>query len=77
MFLLWGKYVRKYYPRFLIFFLIGLAALITVDYYQLKIPEIIGQLVDMLSKNGTIDTGSQIFISMIIENHIKFSMILL
>ncbi len=67
MFLLWGKYVRKYYPRFLIFFLIGLAALITVDYYQLKIPEIIGQLVDMLSKNGTIDTGSQIFISMIIE----------
>ncbi len=67
MFLLWGKYIRRYYPRFLIFFLIGMAALITVDYYQLKIPEVIGSLVDKLDKEGTIDTTSQYFIDTIIE----------
>ena len=67
MFLLWGKYIRKYYPRFVIFFLIGLAALVTVDFYQLKIPEIIGSLVTELSDNGTIDLQSQFFIETIIQ----------
>ena len=67
MFLLWGKYVRKYYPRFVIFFLIGLAALVTVDIFQLRIPEVVGGLVDKLSKDGTIDVQSQYFISTIIE----------
>ena len=67
MFLLWGKYIRKYYPRFVIFFLIGLSALVTVDIYQLKIPEIIGSLVDKLSKEGTIDVNSEYFITTILE----------
>ncbi len=67
MFLLWGKYIRQYYPRFLIFFLIGLVALVTVDYFQLRIPEIIGNLVTELSTYGTIDLQSQFFIETIIE----------
>lgn len=67
MFLLWGKYIRKYYPRFLIFFLIGLAALVTVDIFQLQIPEIIGGLVDKLNKEGTIDVHSEYFSSTIIK----------
>ena len=65
MLLIWGKYVRKYYPRFIIFFLIGLAALVTVDIFQLRIPEIIGGLVDKLDKEGTIDVQSQEFIQTI------------
>lgn len=67
MLLLWGKYVRKYYPRFLIFFFIGLAALVTVDIFQLRIPEIIGDLVDKLDKEGTIDLQSQYFITTILS----------
>ncbi len=67
MFLLWGKYIRKYYLRFLIFFLLGVAALVTVDIFQLKIPEIIGGIVDKLSKEGTIDVHSQYFIQTIID----------
>ena len=67
MFLLWGKYIRKYYPRYLIFFLIGLVALVTVDIFQLRIPEIIGGLVDKLDKEGTIDINSQYFIKTIID----------
>ena len=65
MFLLWGKYIRKYYPRFIFFFLLGVAALVTVDIFQLKIPEIIGELVDKLTKEGTIDLQSDYFLKII------------
>ena len=67
MFLLWGKHVRKYYLKYLIFFLIGVAALVTVDIFQLQIPEIIGGIVEKLSKEGTIDVASQYFIQTIIN----------
>ena len=67
MFLLWGKHISKYYLRYLIFFLIGLAALVTVDIFQLRIPEIIGSLVDKLSKEGTIDVHSPYFTKTIID----------
>lgn len=65
MFLLWGKHLRKYYLRFLIFFLIGAASLIAVDYFQLLVPEALGDLVDYLRENGTIDLESQFFIELI------------
>lgn len=61
MLLLWGKHVSKYYLRYLVFFLIGLASLITVDVFQLEIPEIIGKIVDVLQHDGYIDTGSEFF----------------
>lgn len=61
MFLLWGKHIRKYYLRYGIFFLIGVAALVTVDYFQLKIPEVIGAVVDKLSTEGTIDVHGEFF----------------
>lgn len=46
--MLFGKHVNKYYLKYLIFFLIGLAALIVVDYVQLEIPDIIGNIIDGL-----------------------------
>ena len=67
MFLLWGKHVSKYYLKYLIFFLIGVAALVTVDIFQLQIPEIIGGIVEKLSKEGTIDVTSQYFIQTIVN----------
>lgn len=67
MFLLWGKHVRKYYLRFFIFFLIGFAALIVVDYFQLLIPELLGELVDKLKIDGTIDVGSEYFRNLIFK----------
>ena len=67
MFLLWGKHIRKYYLRYLVFFLLGVAALIVVDIYQLHIPEVIGQIVQKLSKEGTIDVNSEFFRSLIID----------
>lgn len=67
MLLLWGKYIRKYYLIYGIFFLIGVAALVLVDIYQLRLPEIIGSLVDKLNTEGTIDVHSQFFIETITE----------
>ena len=67
MFLLWGKHINKYYLRYLIFFLLGIAALVTVDWYQLKIPEILGQVVQHLKDDGTIDIYGAYFHDMMIE----------
>ena len=66
MFLLWGKHIRKYYPRYFIFVLIGLISLLAVDYFQLLIPDAIGEVVNTLKNEGTIDT-SQTFINIMIK----------
>ena len=50
--MLFGKYVNKYYLRYAIFFIIGIAALIAVDWIQLFIPEYLGQVVGILQDNG-------------------------
>ena len=44
--MLLGKYINKYYLKYALFFIIGVAALIAVDYYQLEIPRILGEIVD-------------------------------
>ena len=44
--MLFGKNINKYYIKYLIYIIVGIAALIFVDIYQLKIPEIIGKIVD-------------------------------
>lgn len=46
--MLFGKHINKYYLKYGIFFLIGLAALVVVDFVQLEIPNIIGTIIDGL-----------------------------
>lgn len=46
--MLFGKYVNKYYLKYAIFFLLGVIALIVVDFAQLEIPEIVGTIIDDL-----------------------------
>ena len=41
-----GKHFTKYYLKYWYFFLLGIAALIVVDYFQLLIPEYVGIIVD-------------------------------
>lgn len=50
--MLFGKYVNKYYLKYAILFLIGIAALIAVDWIQLYIPEFLGEVVKILQTNG-------------------------
>ena len=50
--MLFGKYVNKYYLKYAILFIIGIAALIAVDWIQLYIPEFLGEVVKILQENG-------------------------
>lgn len=47
-----GKYFRKYYIKYGIFFLLGALSLVLVDYFQLKIPKIIGDIIDLIENNN-------------------------
>lgn len=51
--MLFGKYVNKFYYKYFWFFFFGILALIAVDYFQLLIPQIFGDLVDAVD-DGTI-----------------------
>ena len=41
-----GKHFTKYYFKYWFMFLLGIAALIWVDFFQLEIPEMIGNIID-------------------------------
>lgn len=47
-----GKHFTKYYFKYWFMFLLGIAALIWVDYFQLEIPEMIGNIVDGIKDNS-------------------------
>ncbi len=56
--MIFGKYINKYYRKYAIFFIIGVAALILVDVAQLFVPQFLGNIVDILS-DGTITAEDQ------------------
>ena len=52
--MLFGKYVNKYYLKYAHFFILGILALLFVNYFQLEIPKIIGSIINGLeNKNLT------------------------
>lgn len=44
--MIYGKHINRYYLKYALFFIIGIAALVLVDVFQLRIPEITGSLID-------------------------------
>ena len=52
--MIFGKYINKYYLKYAWILLIGIIALVAVDIYQLKIPEIYGTIIDGLGSNQTL-----------------------
>ncbi len=50
--MLFGKYINRYYLKYGWLFIIGILALIAVDYIQLLIPEYLGEVVYILEHNG-------------------------
>lgn len=50
--MVFGKYINKYYKKYFWYFVFGILTLIFVDYIQLFIPEIVGNIVDTLGDNG-------------------------
>ena len=49
--MLFNKHMRKYYLKYFILYLIGIAALIAVDYVQAYIPEFLGNIVKIINNN--------------------------
>ncbi len=54
--MLFGKHFRKYYLKYALFFLIGVFVLIVVDWFQLEIPKIIGDIIDTLYQTQVDET---------------------
>lgn len=48
--MIFGKYVNRFYKQYWYLIVIGVIALIVVDYFQLQIPAIIGAMINGLSK---------------------------
>ena len=44
--MLFGKHINRYYIKYLLPLLLGILALLVVDYFQLVIPELYGELID-------------------------------
>lgn len=64
--MIFGKTINKYYLKYIHLFLLGLVALVAVDWFQLEIPEVIRLTIDSLydgtmTKDGLIDIALKIF----------------
>ena len=53
--MLLGKYINKYYFKYLIYLLIGVITLIIVDYWGLLIPEYLGEIIDLFNEETTLN----------------------
>ncbi len=51
--MLLGKYINKYYKKYAILFILGILALLAVDWIQLYIPEYLGKAVTILDTPGS------------------------
>lgn len=60
--MLLGKVTNKYYLKYALFFLIGTIALILVDYFQLYIPEYLGDMVSLLDSDKTVQLADVLYI---------------
>ena len=50
--MLLGRHINKYYLKYLWLYLIGIVGLIAVDWFQLLIPEYLGEIVDLFGGTG-------------------------
>lgn len=55
--MVFGKYVNKFYTKYFLFFFIGIVALLAVNYFQLEIPEICGDIINGV-QDGTLFNDS-------------------
>ena len=53
--MLFGKYINRYYLKYAIWFILGIAALIVVDWIQLYIPEFLGQVVKLIEDDALLN----------------------
>ena len=66
--MLFGKYINRYYLKYAIWFILGIASLVVVDWIQLYIPEYLGRVVELvedsivLNKQEIINIGLKVLL---------------
>jgi len=58
--MIFGKHVNRYYLRFMPVLLLGLLALVAVDYFQLKIPEYYRMVINGMNEGQVLLGGQQV-----------------
>ena len=71
--MLLGKHINKYYLRYAYLYILGIVGLVAVDYFQLYIPEWLGEVVNLFG-GETIDTDAlfKIIIGVVVVAAILF-----
>ncbi|MBO4380915.1 MAG: ABC transporter ATP-binding protein [Clostridia bacterium] len=65
--MLFGKRIGKYYLRYSWLLILGIAALVAVDYFQLRIPEIYGAIIDGLDPTTTTTITTDMLLNLLYE----------
>ncbi len=55
--MVFGKHINKYYFKYILALLLGIVALVAVDYFQLKIPELYGMVINGANKGFVVIDG--------------------
>ena len=55
--MIFGRHINRYYLRYLHLFLGGIAALLLVDFFQLKVPELYNLIVNGINDGGVMMEG--------------------
>ena len=53
--MLLGKYINKYYLKYIIYLIIGIVSLVIVDYWGLLIPEYLGEIIDLFNEETALE----------------------
>ena len=56
--MIFGKHINKYYFKYLHFLILGLVALVAVDYFQLKVPELYKMVINGMN-DGVVEFGGE------------------
>ncbi|MDY4581264.1 MAG: ABC transporter ATP-binding protein [Candidatus Faecousia sp.] len=62
--MIFGKHINRYYLKYAHMLLLGLAALVTVDYLQLKIPELYQMLINGMNQGFVMIDGTRVAFDM-------------
>ncbi|MBQ7319244.1 MAG: hypothetical protein IJW97_03570, partial [Clostridia bacterium] len=58
--MIFGKHINRYYLRYLHMLLGGIAALVLVDYFQLKVPELYNLIVNGMNDGAVLIDGQTV-----------------
>ena len=62
--MIFGKHINRYYLKYALWLLLGLASLIAVDYLQLEIPKLYGAVINGMNKGYVMVDGVQVKFTM-------------